>query len=253
MTQHEHLLEKYEDAYFALLMEEVAKKEGERLEALNERLQNDPNAAVPESLDKRCLETIDRYFAKQQRRTSLRRVGKVLRLVAVIMGISVLLFTTAFALNEDFRIATLNLMLTVKEQYTQFDIKSSDGNRGQASPGHGTASTEYFQNAEIGWIPDGFECTESIPDNRVTFENDEGEYFFIHIIPGSANVNVDTENPESLEQITINGNEGLCMVKYGEVEIFLADLENNLFIEVGTSSGLSVETAKKIAENISIS
>ena len=111
MTQHERLLEEYEDAYFALLMEEVAKKEGERLEALNERLQNDPNAAVPESLDKRCLETIDRYFAKQQRRTSLRRVGKVLRLVAVIMGISVLLFTTAFALNENFRVATLNLML----------------------------------------------------------------------------------------------------------------------------------------------
>ena len=63
---------------------------------------------------------------------------------------------------------------------------------------------------------------------------------------------VDTENPESLEHITINGNEGLCVVKYGEVEIMLADLENYLYIEVGTSSGLSIETAKKIAENILI-
>ena len=58
MKKHERLLEEYEDAYFALLMEEVAKKEGERLEALNEALQSDPEAAVPESLDRRCMETI---------------------------------------------------------------------------------------------------------------------------------------------------------------------------------------------------
>lgn len=52
MTRHERLLEEYEDAYFALLMEEVAKQEGERLEALNETLQSDPEAAVPEELEK---------------------------------------------------------------------------------------------------------------------------------------------------------------------------------------------------------
>ena len=63
---------------------------------------------------------------------------------------------------------------------------------------------------------------------------------------------MDTENPESLEHITINGNEGLCIVKYQEVEIFLTDLENYLFIEVSTSGGFSIENAKKIAENISI-
>lgn len=252
MTQHERLLEEYEDAYFALLMEEVAKKEGERLEALNEKLQNDPEAAVPESLDKRCLETIDRYFAKQQRQTSLRRVGKVLRLVAVIMGISALLFTTAFALNENFRVATLNLMLTVTEKYTQFDIKSSARNGGQASPGRSAENAEYFQNAEIGWIPEGFECSESIPDRLARFENEQGEYFAVTILSGHGRLNVDTENPDSIEYITINGNEGICTVKYGEVTITLADLENNLYIGVDTSSGLSVEIAKKIAENISI-
>ena len=61
MTEHERLLEEFEDARFALLMEGVARKEGERLEALNEMLQENPEAAVPESLDKRCLEVIDRY------------------------------------------------------------------------------------------------------------------------------------------------------------------------------------------------
>ncbi len=133
MTEHERLLEEFDDAYFALLMEGVANKEGEQLIALNETLQDIPEAAVPESVDKRCLETIDRHFAREQRGAGLRKAWKVLRLAAVIMGISVFLFTSAFALFEDFRAATLNLMLTVTERYMRFDIKDSDGNSRQVS------------------------------------------------------------------------------------------------------------------------
>ena len=51
MTEHERLLEEFDDAYFALLMEGVARKEGEQLEALNEMLQDNPEAAVPERLN----------------------------------------------------------------------------------------------------------------------------------------------------------------------------------------------------------
>lgn len=132
MTEHERLLEDFDDAYFALLMEGVANKEGERLEALNEMLQDNPEAALPESVDKRCLEAIDRHFAREQCRAGLRKTGKILRLAAIIMGISALLFTTAFAFSEHFRVTTLNLMLTVTERYTRFDIKRSDENNGQA-------------------------------------------------------------------------------------------------------------------------
>lgn len=252
MTEHERLLEEYEDARFALLMEGVARKEGERLEALNEMLQGNPEAAVPESLDKRCLEAIDRHFAREQRRAGLRRTGRVLRLAAVVLAISVLLFTSVFAISEDFRLATLNLMLTVTEKYTQFDIKDSGEKNRQTSPGNNAAGFGYIDNAEIRWIPEGFEYAERVSDSRAIFKNKQGEYFEISITSGDAKVNVDTENPESLEYITINGNEGICTVKYGEVSITLADLENYLYIGVYTSSGISVETAKKIAENIRI-
>ena len=42
MRRYEQLLEDYEDAYFALLMDKVAKQEGERLEHLNHELFEDP-------------------------------------------------------------------------------------------------------------------------------------------------------------------------------------------------------------------
>ena len=55
MTRHERLLENYEDAYFALLMEDVAQMENARLDRFNTELQNDPHAAVPEELTKRRI------------------------------------------------------------------------------------------------------------------------------------------------------------------------------------------------------
>ena len=42
MTRREKLEEQYEDAYFALLMDAVAEKEGARLEELNDQLNRDP-------------------------------------------------------------------------------------------------------------------------------------------------------------------------------------------------------------------
>ena len=64
MTRRERLLEQYEDAFFALMMEDVMVREGARLESWNRRLLEDPAAAVPESLDRRCLQAIARFAAR---------------------------------------------------------------------------------------------------------------------------------------------------------------------------------------------
>ena len=50
MTRRENLRDQYEDALFALLMDDLAWQEGERLLELNERLKNDPDADVPDAL-----------------------------------------------------------------------------------------------------------------------------------------------------------------------------------------------------------
>ena len=96
-------------------------------------------------------------------------------------------------------------------------------------------------------------CSESTPDIYARFENDLGEFFYVGIYSGKGGVlKVDTENPDSIENISINGNEGLCIVKNSEIGVITADLENCLYIEVGASLALTVDTAKKIVENISI-
>ena len=83
MTRREKLEEQYEDAYFALLMDAVAEKEGARLEELNDQLNRDPTAAVPEEIDRRCRKVINRHFAEQRRsgywRTTKRLLQSILK------------------------------------------------------------------------------------------------------------------------------------------------------------------------------
>ena len=51
-------MEAEEEAEFAKLMDTLAQQEGEKYERLNERLQNDPSAAVPPEIEKRALDFI---------------------------------------------------------------------------------------------------------------------------------------------------------------------------------------------------
>ena len=60
MNRRDELRERYEDALFAFLMEDVIETEGKKMLEENERLKQDPLAAVPEAVDYRCIQTIKR-------------------------------------------------------------------------------------------------------------------------------------------------------------------------------------------------
>lgn len=248
MLNHERLVEAYEDARFALLMEGVAQREGAQLEALCEQLQNDPEAAVPETLDTRCVRTIRRHFLKQKRRGALQKTGRVFRLAAIVAGISALLLTSVCAVSEKARLTTMNLLLSITEQYTSFTIENASPRIDSGGRGR------YFPYAELGWIPEGFVYQESKSnyDSYAFFENDQGEFFIVCILPGTGSINIDTENTDSTEWININGNNGICVQKNGEFEILMTDLENGLYYEIGGSMGVTLDAAYKIVENIVI-
>ena len=166
MTRLDYLQDQYEDAYFALLMHEVAEQEGVRLEKLNEELQNDPAAAVPEEIDRKCLKTIDRYFAQKRHAGYWRTSQKILGRVGIVAAIIMLLFTTAFALSEEFRSTALNLLITIEEKYTDLHMQEAeDPPTGSASVTVDTsAGSDYFDDLEIGWIPDGYTCVMNYPN-----------------------------------------------------------------------------------------
>lgn len=66
MTRREKLQEQYEDALFALLMDDLAVEEGKKAYEENKRLKADSSFEVPSESRKRCVETIARCCRKKQ-------------------------------------------------------------------------------------------------------------------------------------------------------------------------------------------
>lgn len=125
MDENERLYERYEDAVFALLMDKVAEENGKKLLQQNEELLADPDAAVPETLSKRCLRTIEKAYRKSQWKAATKKVTRALNQVALWILVPLFLFGTAFAASETVRVKTLNFLITNFEFGTEFRIDNT--------------------------------------------------------------------------------------------------------------------------------
>lgn len=215
MTDHERLREQYEDALFALLMEGVAESEGEEALRLNEELKKDPNAEVPKDVQKRCEKTIRSAFAQKQLRATGRTAARWLTKVAVVAVLGGLMFTAAFALSEDVRVATLNALIQVMDDRTQitFSDEQLGETKSETSLNSGSDLEEQFQEYNIGlnWLPEGYvfesgNTVEEGGEDRVSFISPTDGLIEITITPYSLNsvYNVNSENC-TRQDITIQG------------------------------------------------
>lgn len=110
----------------------------------------------------------------------------------------------------------------------------------------------YFDNAEITWLPEGFTYRESRYNWYVKYQDWEGRWLWVYLYDGAGSLHIDTEGADYVEDVSINGNEGLCVVKNGYVHVVTTDLAHGLYIDVIASDGLSVTTVNRVVENIRI-
>ena len=247
MKTHEMLFEDYEDACFALLMERIAKQEGERLEALNQDLLADPAFEVAETVNEKCLRTISKCFSQQKRQTNFRKASHILRIAAIIAAIAVVVFTTAIAISEDCRIAARNLVISVNERYTDFRMEVTG--QDEYSPALNNKDGAYFERLEIGWIPEGFQLVKNDYNHWTFYENQGGEWIQILFADEDSAIQLDTENAD-VSDSNIAGLPAVVIEKDGQTTILLTDTEHGFFYIVIASQGVGFETATRIAENL---
>lgn len=176
MTRHEKLLENYEDALFALMMDQVAEEEGKQLLKENELLSENPDAAIPVDVDKQCRKAIQRAFAKDQRRSVAQISYRVLNKVALVALIAGLLFTTVYAAFPDVRIKTLNLLIEASDVATSLTLGAG---------GDSTALTREFFGYDLSAIPEGFSVVYDGTDDRsawIAYENGDGATIDLSVI-----------------------------------------------------------------------
>ena len=247
MNRHEKLVDNYEDALFALLMEKAAEYEGEKLLEELEELNNDDSFEGTPELDRRCLRTIRLSGTKRKLKRLARNTSKIFAKVSVAAMLALILFTSAYAAIPEVRAGTLNLLISISDVETTLTITEKSNE----------PIVESNSNVDLGhysltYIPDGFELAEENISDKATFvlyRNDNSS-FLVHILDASnARHSVDTENADSVEVVTIHGWDGLKIKKDNRCIITWADLENMCFISV-ICEELNSDEAQLIAQSI---
>lgn len=248
MTRKERLREQYEDALFALIMEEAAEAEGQKALEENRRLRDSGELAIPDGLRQRCHRAIAKGFAGQELRRVGRGVSRVVTKVALVALVGMLLFTTVFAASEDFRVKTLNLALEIFEDHTEITLTPDD------SIANSAGNTAPQLTAD--WLPDGFALVEEGENSAMTWKNFQNEEDGAQISITAWNLrtggmNFDTEDAEMLP-IQINGADAF-LINDTEDEIiqiiWQEDAASEWLIYV-VGMGVSEETLMKTAESI---
>lgn len=243
MTRHERLQEQYEDALFALLMDGVAVSEGEKALDEHERLRDDPDAAVPELVERRCIKTISKHCSAQTRHATGRVAARVLNKVAVVAAAVALTFTVAFAASDTFRVNTLNLVIEVFGDRTKLQFGAVE-----------VEKEEQGHLIKANWLPEGF-ALESQDSNSKSvwsvYTSLVGGEIKIQLYDGDGStLSIDTENA-TVNDIMVQGCGAKITIKDDIVQIFWADEERNIFVLL-KGSGVAQEKLIQVANQLEL-
>ena len=234
MNEDERLYEQYEDAFFALLMNRVAEANGKELIQKNEELLTDPNAAVPESLSKRCLHTIEKSYRKAQIQKAAKKTLRTLNRVALWILIPLFMFVGVFAV-ETFDFGT-SYELFVGQNNMEVPIEENKARVLNAVPADFVLITN--EESETSCI--------------YHFQNGHSEEFEVSIYyiseTNAATVTIDTENAEVREE-NFDGQGVSIAHKNNYYQIFwLEDTSNLMFIVYGED--IPFDVLQSVTENI---
>ena len=217
MTRREKLQEQYEDALFALLMDDLAVEEGKKAYEENERLKADSSFEVPSESRKRCVETIARCCRKKQFQGISNRCYHAFSKVAVIAMLTIMLATAAFAASPTLRASAMNLLVETFEDHTGFRLVYTPPTENASDDG---------LNFTVNWIPEGYEL-ESHRENRFSarcvYSSDNCQELSIGLFEGeNTGLCLDTENAEVHDEM-INGKKAVIITKEGVSQLCLID------------------------------
>ena len=241
------LLEAYEEAAFALAMDELMEQEGRDLLEQNEKLLGWKDPDFPEELDARCLRMIDRYYRKKTARRCLKALKKPFLTVCAVFFCLFLAFLVPFTTVSAFRAASLDLVIERFDVGTTIRVQRDSENTDQ--------TTDVFRSPT--WFPPGTWTPVVLEEDPLSYmigfeDENENTIYYYDMSAESSSLNIDTENAE-VNEITVNGCKGLSSVKDGQVILAWVDDERSLICDLmvqGSGEIATLENALRIAESI---
>lgn len=244
MNRNDRLYNDYEDALFALLMDKVAQEEGARLLEENERLKNDPNAAVPPELNKKSLETIRRTLAGRQHRHT-HTVGWYLSRLAAAILAALLLFAVAYASIPELQLRTLEMLIDNSDVSSRLSFAGGGDERGKEVELQTLAGYTLPELSRKYVVTDQGETSRNA---WIEYQHENGSVIRIRVGESTDDF-FDSEDADAFEQIEIQGCSGVLIEKQDTIRISWLDDIGGKRIYL-TTSGVERKTALTYAEQI---
>ena len=197
------LLEQYDDAAFALLMDEYAEEEGARLMAEFEAAQAAGQVPeMPAELDEQCRRMIRRDRAKKRGIRAARSFRKVAVKVAVAVLVFIGLMTTVVMSVDALRVPVLNFIVEHFNNYSSASFESNTPTENH-NPTTNYPSIDLFESI----IPQDYTLvSQTITENLalIAYENNDLDTIQLCITPAKGEVRLDTEDAIYSEVILYN-------------------------------------------------
>lgn len=247
MTNREKLRENYEDSVLALLMDEFAESEGRRYIEENERLRQDPSAAVPEDVERRALQFIDRAFSRKSRKNAGGKLLRFLGRLAIAAVIAALLFGAAFALSETVRAGTLNFLMQMDERIATWQFGAEETEFNDTSTGF---------DIVINWLPEGYAVTSrsqnSPSDVALDCTNDTEGLITVSVHASAEFIyTLDLEDAVYSKEITVQDCPGMLVLKEDIYGVYWPYNNTDLVVTI-ESNAVDGDVLLHIAESIQL-
>ena len=247
MTKRERLMDQYEDAAFALVMDELASWEGEEYLKLNRRLKDDPAAAVPESARRRAQRTVGRVFRKTRTASAANRFCGAVNRAAVVFFILSAVFAAALTASAGFRASAYRFVMRAFDDHYEYSFESG-GEDGEAKP---------YTAFHLGWLPEGYLFCQGVRGSifySETYQNLDGEYLNVTLASLSS-TGVDYIDAEGavLRRETVKGYEVTVLFYKDYIQAVIPLPESRQMLHLLASSPeLPYEALIKIIENMTL-
>ena len=241
----EKLVENYEDAQMALLMDAYAKAEGEALMAEAEKVE----APFSEEFKAQCMELIDKEFAKRRRKKWLRSAAKKAVKAAVIVFAVVGILSVGAMSVQAIRIPVVNFFLEQSEKFTTIFFGTEDPTDATDNMVEGMVQ----EGPLAGLLPDEFslDSYDELENNCVTavYIHEQGDYIFYSTNKWDGlQLSIDTEDADYYAERPL-GNHNAYVVIKGQIQIMWVNEKTGVVYEMIASS-IDMDSFWSLAEKI---
>ena len=240
MKSRDELQNDYEEALFAIIMDDIMELEGRALLEERKRLSESDEFKVPDDVNERCIAFINELFDNNMIIEKKRKARRIWRAFLIAALISCLCFSTVYASVPAVKRATDNFVMVLSEIRARI-IFSGDGEI--------PAGSMY----KFLYIPKDFLLSEEGAGNNCEwycFTNDDASiYIEINYAVYNRELNVDTEDADEIINIQTGLFEGILVREEKMIRVILADEDCKNSIQV-TAKNIEVEYIIKLLENI---